>query len=552
MAVMSGRRCAVMNGIGSFFFIITAFWCRCSASPPYFRRETCCKLGSRSVLNGILITGIVSLALLRDSPPRTSARTASRNFMSLRLLVNLLVSNGPALTFQDDPTHAYHCVGFVLHDVLCICHSPDLALYSTPTPSTGQKSLPCAFFPKFSFRLLIYRPPSASIKLTFSRLSSSSLPSAGKSYVWLALSDIFAVVVFIWEAFSQWFDSSPESLSTTSRVTSRSAARLWLALTFRQTCFLIISVLILINVRRRKSVSFGRAHSYLWLPVLFIAGVSTVAAGLIADRIPGSFLIGYIVYSCTTAILNTLVFGSLVGGLIIIKRSLANFELEQARKVSKPVGEISPEKPPQLTLDIEAIREDSLWITSAGSSHRRDEPNYPYSHSTMTSSRTRPTQNVAVSPDQANPPRSTVWPPQGTHPSTSSRNPSPRRDDIRTNDFGYAPFRNRTQSLRAAAAAAAALTVSSRGSWISSSLGTHPTLSAWSYPTPRSSPPSRVQSGVEDAIALANDHRAPSGPRAERGTTSPASAAARSQEIEVSTLRILAWLAGVWAPLVCL
>ena len=358
------------------------------------------------------------------------------------------------------------------------------------------------------------------------------------------------MAVFVWEAFGQWFDSSSESSSKSSKITSRSAARLWLALTFRQTCFLIISALILIHVRRRKSVSFGYAHSYLWVPVLFITSVSTVAAGLIADKIPGSFLITYIVYSSTTAILNTVVFGSLVGGLIVIKRSLANFELEQARKQSEPVSETPAEGPPQLTLNMEAIREGSLWITSTGSSHRRDEPNYPYSYST-TSSHTRATQNIAVSPDQATPPYSTVWPPQGTHLSTS-RNPSPRRDDIHANDFGYAPFRNRTQSLRAAAAAAAALTVSSRGSWISSSLGTRPTFSAWSYPTQRSSPPSRAQSVVEDAIALASDYRAPSAPHAERGTTSPASTAARSQEIEVSTLRILAWLAGVWAPLVCL
>lgn len=303
-------------------------------------------------------------------------------------------------------------------------------------------------------------------------------------------------------------------------------------------------------MRRRKSVSFGYAHLYLWVPVLFIAIVSTVAAGLIADRIPGSFLIGYIVYSSITAILNTVMFGSLVGGLIIIKRSLAKFELEQARKDSEPVGETPAEKPPQVTLDVEAIREGSLWIASTGGSHRREEPSYPYSHSTA-SSRTRATQNIAASSDQATPPRSTVWTPQGTHPSTSSRNPSSRRDDIHTNDFGYAPFRTRTQSLRAAAAAAAALTVSSQGSWISSSLGTRPTLSAWSHSAQRSNTRSRAQSVVEDAIVLASDHRAPYAPQAGRGTTSPASGATRSQEIEVSTLRILAWLVGVWAPLVC-
>src|ERR1700733_14029375 len=85
----------------------------------------------------------------RGSPSSSSARNASRNFMSLRLRA----SNGPALTSQDDPTYAYCCVGFVLRDMLCICYSPDLTLYSTPTPSTGQKSLSCAFF-LFSFRFL--------------------------------------------------------------------------------------------------------------------------------------------------------------------------------------------------------------------------------------------------------------------------------------------------------------------------------------------------------------------------------------------------------------
>jgi hypothetical protein len=426
-----------------------------------------------------------------------------------------------------------------------------ISLSTLPQPrSLGRRVYPVCFSFLFFPLSLICRPPPAFIKLTFSRLSSSSLPSAGKSYVWLALSDIFAVAVFVWEAFSQWFDSSSESSSKSSRVTSRSAARLWLALTFRQTCFLIISALILIHVRRRRSVSFGSAHAYLWVPVLFIAGVSAVAAGLIADRMPRSFLIGYIVYSSTTAILNTVIFGSLVGGLIIIKRSLANFELEQARKVSKLISETPAEKPPQLAPDIEAIREGSLWIASTGSFHRQDEPNYPYSYLT-TSSRTHATQNIAVSPDQATPPRSTVWPSQGAHSSTSSQNRPPRPEDIHANDFGYAPFRNRTQSLRAAAAAAA-LTVSSQGSWISSSLVTHPTLSAWSYPTQRPSLYSRAQSVVEDATVLASDHRAPSAPQVERGTTSAASTPARSQDIEVSTLRILAWLAGVWAPLVSL
>ena len=62
----------------------------------------------------------------------------------------------------------------------------------------------------FSFFLFDMRPATHFfVKLTSSsRLSSSSLPTADKSYVWLALCDVFAVAVFVWEAFTQWFDSS--------------------------------------------------------------------------------------------------------------------------------------------------------------------------------------------------------------------------------------------------------------------------------------------------------------------------------------------------------
>jgi hypothetical protein len=364
------------------------------------------------------------------------------------------------------------------------------------------------------------------------------------------------VAVFLWEAFSQWSESS-SSASTASNSSAGSAARLWLALTFRQTCLLIISALILAHVRRRKSVSLGYAHWFLWVPLLSFAGVSTVAAGLFAGAVPGRrFLVGYIVYSSTTAILNTIIFGSLVGSLVIVKRSLANFD--QAKKESNdPPGETTTAEKPRIafaTEDIDAIREGSLWITSTTSSRRRGEPSSSYTPHSTASNRTRMTQNIP--PEQNNPPRFPFpfLPPQGAHSSTSSRNPSPRRGDAHANDFGYAPFRSRTQSLRAAAAAAAALTLSSQGSWISSSLGTHPTLSAWSYPTQRSNPPNRAQSAADDtAIAVAGERYAPSPVQAERGTAaSPASTArSRSQEIEISTLRILAWLAGVWTPLVC-
>lgn len=424
------------------------------------------------------------------------------------------------------------------------------------------------------------------VKLTFSRPSSYSLPPADKSYVWLALCDISAVAMFVWEAFDQWFYSSSGGASSSTASGVGSAARVWLALTFRQTCLLIISALILIHVRLRKSISFGFVHWFLWMPLVLLASVSTIVVGLFADTISRSFLVGYVVYTSTIAVLSTIMFGFLVGSLVMVKRSLANFNRvqESSRFPYETVGE------PNVTLsteDIDAIREGSSWITSSASSRRG--PSSPY----LSTTSTRATRSIATSAEQTTPP---VFPlcynPQGSrHRSIPHRTPSPRGGgDVDMRDFGL--FRLRAQSLRAAA-----LTLSSQGSWIPSSLGTRPTHSnsnsGRSCPTisHRSSQPGWVPSGVsvmESAIAstptwglssvssrlaiadgaggsarrvvAAASHRHHPPPRryaqsalqAEKATPSGSDVVtARSPPIEISALRIIAWLAGVWVPLVC-
>ena len=60
-----------------------------------------------------------------------------------------------------------------------------------------------------------------------------------------------------------------------------------------------------------------------------------------------------------------------------------------------------------------------------------------------------------------------------------------------------------------------------------------------------------VDGGVRAIVPATNGQYAPSTLQAERGAPSNG-AASRSSQIEVSTLRIIAWLAGVWIPLVCL
>jgi len=415
-------------------------------------------------------------------------------------------------------------------------------------------------------------------KLTFDEPSTHYLPPADKSYVWLALCDVLSVSLFVWEVFSQWVDSTSGTGASTTAFRAGSAARLWLALTFRQTCFLVVSALIVIHVRRRRSVSFGCVHWFLWVPLALLASVSTIVVVFLVGASRQRFLVGYIAYSSTIAVLNTAMFGTLVGSLIVIKRSLAHFNQVTASKVSKSFRE-TVEKP-QVSLaaeDIDAVREGSSWITSPASSRHRRTGSL-YSHST---SRTGATRSLAASPERE---RATtlpfpIRPSPGTHsPSLPRTPPSRRRGSYAKNDFGL--VRRRTQSLRTAVTTAAALTSSSQGSWIASSLGTRPTHSAWSYPsTPHSSSRNRTQSTsrVQSAIAstptqdmslssarsgvagrgrmraavfASHGQYAPSTLQAEKGSASNG-ASSRSLQIEVSTLRIIAWLAGVWVPLVC-
>ncbi|KAI0294605.1 hypothetical protein B0F90DRAFT_1281458 [Multifurca ochricompacta] len=450
-----------------------------------------------------------------------------------------------------------------------------------PLVALAFSSIVCSAF--IILRILHSILPSRSLSrrvhpLRFNRPSTRSLPPADKSYIWLALCDISALSVFLWEAFNQWFN--PASIISAAAKnpsgTTGSASRLWIALTLRQTCFLIVSAIILIHVRLRKSVSFGFGHWMLWVPFTFLATLSTITVSLLTDTTSWSFRIGYIGYSSAIAALNTIIFGSLVGTLIIIKRNLTKLDLDKNMPSTSSSGGESVQKP-QIALateDIDAIREGSSWITSPASSRRRGPSISPFSYST-TRSRTSPEQ-TSITPPSIFPFRPTPGM-QSTVP-VLPRTPSPRRGDTLGRDFE--PIRRRAQSLRAAA-----LTLSSANSWITSSFGTHPTLSAWSY----SSLPNRSQHVVDSAIAStptrdfsfaggssgssasegrswarrpviapvrnvrtvggvpAGHEYAQSAAQVEKGKPSPV--APRSPEIEISVLRILAWLAGVWIPL---
>jgi hypothetical protein len=147
-----------------------------------------------------------------------------------------------------------------------------------------------------------------------------SLSTADKSHVWLASLDILALASFMWQAGS---DSiiGPSLLADVSDPLS--SARLWFALTARQTCLLIVATFTLLRVRSGQPVSFGSKHWMLWAPTLGLAVLATSMAAVFSEVNIHSLFVGLIAYGSTVTLFTTVAFVSLVATVHIIKRNLA-------------------------------------------------------------------------------------------------------------------------------------------------------------------------------------------------------------------------------------
>ncbi|KAH8985428.1 hypothetical protein EDB86DRAFT_2330827 [Lactarius hatsudake] len=94
-------------------------------------------------------------------------------------------------------------VALALVSLLCSAFVILRTVLSTLSPRTLQSTTPpckphiSAQFFHSHLQQLHYSPP-----------SSRALPPADKSYIWLALCDISALSVFVWEVFVQWSSSS--------------------------------------------------------------------------------------------------------------------------------------------------------------------------------------------------------------------------------------------------------------------------------------------------------------------------------------------------------
>ena len=390
-----------------------------------------------------------------------------------------------------------------------------------------------------------------------------SLSPSDKAHVWLAICDLLALAIFLWEVFAEYL-RGPSGYSGASDAAS--AARLWLALTLRQTCLLTVVTAVLIHVRMGKSVSFGSKHWIIWVPTFVVVVISTVLVGVMAKLGINSFFFGVVGYTGLITFTSTIVFACLVGTLIIIRRNLS-----VEHQPSSPWPAVMEEKAPRpsfATEDIDALKDGSSWITSNAGSRRNSISAFSFSTSHTHGSVRLP--NPVTGSHPSIPTKSSFWfgpatpygrqspvPPVPPIPSTyRPSSPESLGDDPD-------PFR----------ATPAIPRMGSQSSWLSEPSVSQATISAWSFPAtiadetplPTSTIDVRGQSyhghgssrsatpALSSAQVLGGYGYAPtpvSLGKLEKGLS--ALSATPAKDIDVSAYRMIGWSAFIWLPLVCI
>ncbi|KAF8592665.1 hypothetical protein K439DRAFT_1625998 [Ramaria rubella] len=393
-----------------------------------------------------------------------------------------------------------------------------------------------------------------------------SLSPADKSHIWLACLDILALGFFLWQAIA-------DNLSSSSALTHDplSAARLWIALTTRQTCLLFIVSLTLLYVRLGRSVSFGPKHCLIWAPTLiFVAtgtGVGAVLAGIGMNTLWG----GLVAFSTTIAVLTTVSMGCLIGTLLLIRHNInmvAQAELED--KEWPPVKEKVTHQS-IATEDIEALKDGSSWITSHRSSaSSRQNSISAFSFSTAHHSARGDTIPITGSAPSVLP-KSSYW--FGTATPNSAalisqdsippvpRVPSPYRDRPSTPP-PVAPYTDLSDPFHRSPPRQAK---SSANSWLTSPSVSQVTLTEFSFPTTRPGTPNEheqltrtaltptvyenraTHSRATTAVQPLAESRVLGGYGLQSGLAGLSPKASR--DIDISVGRCLAWTVSIWLPI---
>ena len=392
-----------------------------------------------------------------------------------------------------------------------------------------------------------------------------TISTADKSHLWLASLDILALGFFLWEAVNEQLSGSSGYAVSQQPV---SAIRLWIALTLRQTCMLIVALLTLLHIRMARSVSFGNKHWMLWAPTLLLAITSTSIAGILAGTGLQSLFIGLVAYSTTVAIISSILFGCLITTLIIIRRNL--YALDDMRNPWPPVKELEEKPRPSFaTEDIDALKDGSSWITSRASSRNDSISAFSFSthHSAKMSNGSVQLPHPATASYPSIPPKSSFWfnpatpysgresPVPPVPPLPAPYRPSSPTAENLNNDPD--PFRRQPTPR-----------MGSQSSWLSEPSTYQPTLSAWSFPTTHPDSETHQQAlpelhsdnhytstvlsrpftpAMASAEVLGGYGYSPSDAAlTEKGVlkTSP------SKDLDISIYRAVGWLVSIWIPLV--
>lgn len=372
--------------------------------------------------------------------------------------------------------------------------------------------------------------------------------------------DLLALSVFIWQIITEAVGGPSDYKSANDPA---SAIRLWFAMTIRQTCLLVAASVTLLYVRLGRSVSFGRMHWILWSPVLLLAVTSTTLAGILSAAHIQSLFVGLMAYSSTLALLSTIAFVCLVTTLVIIKRNLA--ALNEENEPWPPVKIDEKPRPSFATEDIDVLRDGASWITSTAGSRRNSMSGWSFSthHTVASSHHGRPQTGSHPSV----PAKSSFWfgssmphdeniPPVPPLPLPYAQRPATPTTPQDLDDLD--PFRRDAPALPRPR-------LGSQTSWLTSTNGSHSTLSAWSYPTsqhegsirnvsttdlrtPLTAASRPVTPQLADARVLGGYGFAPGSLQAENGLA--ALAAPPGTPLDISMLRLIGWLLIIWVPTV--
>ncbi|RXW25474.1 hypothetical protein EST38_g448 [Candolleomyces aberdarensis] len=386
--------------------------------------------------------------------------------------------------------------------------------------------------------------------------SYGSLAPAAKGHLWLAGFDLLALCVFIWQIVVE-ATSGPSGTAIASDPLS--STRLWFLMTARQACLLVVVAITLLHVRMARSIQFGKTHWMLWAPVILLAVISTALAGVMSGAGLNTLFHGLAVYNGAIAILTTATLAGLFGTLYAIKKNLAVSNEDDG---PWPPAKGEESRPSFATEDIDAIRDGESWITSNAGSRRNSVSAWSFStHHTIVASSVHghetaksqtghkgsvPTKSSFWFSNPSNgelvPPVPPLPSPYGATSETLSGDPDPFRRDL-------PPLPNHPRGR-----------LDSQTSWLTSSYGSQPTVSAWSFPASQHEGSIRSPS-VQDFHSVSSRPATPALATAQvlggygygPGNTSDGAlsslAAPAGAEINVSLRSIIGWFISLWLPL---